>query len=69
MNRSSDWQTFASGSIAPFPPEEYLLEEEEQRSCDRKKAPLQAAEAALAILERTLTIGWIAPWTDRQGRL
>lgn len=24
MNRSSDWQNFASGSIVPFPPEEYL---------------------------------------------
>jgi hypothetical protein len=45
MNRSSDWQTFASGSIALFPPEEYLLEEEEQRSCAREKVSLQAAEA------------------------
>jgi hypothetical protein len=44
MNRSSDWQTFASGSIVPLPPEEHLLEVEDQRSCDRKEVFLQVTE-------------------------
>jgi hypothetical protein len=70
MNRSSDWQTFASGSIVPFPPEEHLLEEEDQRSGDRKEGFLQATEAGLAILERALQVmvgEGVAPpgWADR----
>lgn len=57
MNRSSDWQTFASGSNGLFLPEVYLLEEEDQQSYDQKEDSLQVTEAGLAILERGLTSG------------